>query len=76
MGKKVRLIKKTKVIMVGSYIQQDFGEKIKHHGFGVYDVENNDYKFIDIENDNPFMHFLINDINDIEDGKEELLNLG
>lgn len=63
-------------VMVGSFLQQDFGETIKHHGFGIYDVENNEYKFIDIENDNPFMHFLINDINDIDDGKEELLNLG
>jgi len=76
MGRKIKLVKKIPIIQIGSFLQQDFGETIKHHGFGIYDVENNEYKFIDIENDNPFMHFLINDINDIDDGKEELLNLG
>lgn len=76
MGKKIKLIKKTPIIQIGSHIQQDFGETIKRHGFGIYDVENDEYNFVDIENENPFMHFLINDINDIEDGKEELLNLG
>jgi len=63
-------------IMIGSLIQQDFGEKIKHHGYGIYNVENNEYKFYDIYNDSPFMFFSINDISDIENGKEELLNLG
>lgn len=67
---------KTKIIMVGSYIQQDFGETIKHHGFGVYDIENDKYTFNDVENETPFLHFEINDINDIENGQEKLLNLG
>lgn len=67
---------KSKGVMIGSLIQQNFGETIKHHGYGLYDVDNNDYKFIDLENEQPYLHFSITDIKDIEDGKEELLNLG
>jgi len=63
-------------IMIGSYVQQDFGENITYHGYGLYNVEKNEYSFHNIINESPFMHFLINDINDINDGKEELLNLG
>jgi hypothetical protein len=65
-----------KAIMVGSLIQQNFGETVKHHGYGIYDVESDEYKFYDLENENPFLHFSIKDIKDIEDGKEVHLNLG
>lgn len=67
---------KKKGIMIGSLIQQNFGETIKYHGYGVYDVEEDDYRFVDINSDRPFMHFKITDIKDIENEKEELLNLG
>lgn len=63
-------------VMIGSLIQQNFGETIKHHGYGVYDVETKQYDFIDLENEQPFMHFTISDINDIEDEKEKLVNAG
>lgn len=63
-------------VMVGSLIQQNFGETIKHHGYGVYDVETKKYDFIDLQNEQPFMHFTISDINDIEDEKEQLVNAG
>ena len=63
-------------IMVGSLIQQNFGETVKHHGYGIYDVETNEYTFHDLDNEQPFLHFLINDIKDIEDGKETHVNLG
>ena len=63
-----------KGVMVGSLIQQNFGESVRYHGYGVYDVEDNDYQFIDIESEQPFYHFIISDIKDIEDEKEELLN--
>lgn len=65
-----------KAIMVGSLIQQNFGETIKHHGYGIYDVEEDAYAFIDLPNEQPFLHFSISDIKDIENEKEELLNLG
>ena len=63
-------------IMVGSLIQQNFGETVKHHGYGVYDVESNEYEFHDLENAQPFLHFRINDIKDIENETEEHVNLG
>ena len=63
-------------IMVGSLIQQNFGETVKHHGYGVYNVTTNEYTFHDLPNEQPFLHFSINDIKDIENETEEHLNLG
>jgi len=63
-------------IMVGSLIQQNFGETVKHHGYGIYDVNTNEYEFHDLQNENPFLHFRINDIKDIENETEEHVNLG
>lgn len=68
--------KKIPVIYCGSMIQQGFGETIKHHGYGIYDVETDKYTFHDIENDNPFLYFKITDIEDINTNDEVLLNLG
>jgi DNA repair exonuclease SbcCD nuclease subunit len=65
-----------KAIMIGSLIQQNFGETVNHHGYGIYNVETNDYTFHNLENEQPFLHFNITDIKDIEDGKEELVNAG
>lgn len=65
-----------KAIMVGSLIQQNFGETIKHHGYGIYDIESDEYKFYDLPNEQPFLHFKITDIKDIDNEKEELLNVG
>jgi DNA repair exonuclease SbcCD nuclease subunit len=65
-----------KAIMIGSLIQQNFGETVNHHGYGIYDVETNEYTFHDLPNEQPFLHFNITDIKDIEDGKEELVNAG
>lgn len=63
-------------IMVGSLIQQNFGETVKHHGYGIYDVETSSYTFHDLPNEQPFLHFRINDIKDIENETEEHVNLG
>lgn len=63
-------------VMIGSMIQQNFGETVKHHGYGIYDVKTNKYDFFDLHNNQPFMHFSISDIKDIEDEKEELINIG
>ena len=73
---KVKIRKKIPIIYPSSLIQQNFGETIKHHGYGVYDVSTDDYKFVDIDNQQPYMHFKISDIKDIETDKEELLNAG
>lgn len=65
-----------RAVMVGSLIQQNFGETVKHHGYGIYDIENDKYDFHDLKNDQPFLHFSINDIKDIENESETLLNIG
>jgi DNA repair exonuclease SbcCD nuclease subunit len=65
-----------KAVMIGSLIQQNFGETIKHHGYGTYNVETDEYTFHDLKNEQPFLHFSINDIRDIENEKENLLNIG
>jgi hypothetical protein len=62
-------------IMIGSLIQQNFGETINHHGYGIYNVENNEHITIDLKNDQPFLHFTISDISDIENESEELVNV-
>jgi DNA repair exonuclease SbcCD nuclease subunit len=64
-----------KAIMIGSLVQQNFGETINHHGYGIYDVGENEYETYDIENEQPFLHFSISDISDIENGSEKLLNI-
>lgn len=63
-------------VMIGSLIQQDFGETVKNHGYGIYDVVNDEYKFYDLPNDKPFLHFNITDIKDIDNEREVLINLG
>lgn len=65
-----------KAVMIGSLIQQNFGETVKHHGYGIYDVEEDSYGFIDLPNEQPFLHFSISDIKDIENETEELVNVG
>jgi DNA repair exonuclease SbcCD nuclease subunit len=65
-----------KAVMVGSLIQQNFGETVKHHGYGIYNVETDEYNFHDLPNEQSFLHFTIKDIKDIEDGKEVHVNLG
>jgi len=60
--------------MVGSLIQQDKGERISKHGYGVYYVENNKYEFVDVFNPRPFIKFSIKSIEDIENESEILIN--
>lgn len=68
------LNEKTPIIQIGSTIQQNFGENVSNHGYGIYNIDTGQYEFIDIENDQPFLHFKITDIEDIENEKEQLVN--
>jgi len=63
-----------KAYMVGSTIQQNFGEKVRNHGFGIYNVEKDEYEFVDLVNPRPFLTFKITDIEDLEHGTEKLTN--
>jgi hypothetical protein len=60
--------------MVGSTIQQNYGETITKHGFGIYDVEKDDYSFVDLDNPRPFLSFKLSSYDDIESGSEKLAN--
>jgi DNA repair exonuclease SbcCD nuclease subunit len=63
-----------KAYMVGSTIQQNYGETITKHGFGIYNVEEDDYVFVDLNNPRPFLSFKLNSYEDIENGTEKLAN--
>ena len=63
-----------KAYMIGSTIQQNFGESITKHGYGVYDIENDEYDFIDLPNPKPFLKFRIESFDDLVNGTEKLLN--
>lgn len=76
MGKKIKLKKIVPIIQVGSFIQQNFGETVNYHGYGIYDLTKDEYSFHDLENEQPFLHFTIKDIQDIENEKETLVNRG
>lgn len=75
MEKKIKLRKKTKVIQIGSTIQQNFGETITNHGYGVFDLESDNYTFVDLPNPKPFITFKISSFEDLENGSEQLMNL-
>ena len=47
---KIKLKRKIPIIQIGSTIQQNFGETVKSHGYGIYDVENDKYNFVDLDN--------------------------
>lgn len=64
-----------KGVMVGSCIQQNFGESVNNHGYGIYDVETDEYKFVNLLNTKPFLKFSISSFEDIENGNEKLLNI-
>ena len=63
-----------KAYMVGSTICQNYGESIKNHGYGIFNLEDFSYTFRDLDNPQPFLSFKITDILDIEQEKEILTN--
>jgi len=66
---------KKKAYMVGSTIQQNYGETITKHGFGVYDIITDTYEFVDLNNPKPFLSFRIKSFDDIVNGTEKLANV-
>ena len=71
---KIKIKKQIPIIQVGSTIQQNYGETINKHGFGIYDVQKDEYKFVDLFNPKPFLSFKINSIDNLVDGTERLVN--
>lgn len=72
--KKIKIKRKIPIIQVGSFIQQNFGEKITKHGYGIYDVKQDKYDFVDLQNEKPFLSFFIDSIDCIEKETEKLVN--
>mgnify|MGYP000859381985 CR=1 FL=1 len=71
----VQNVKTGKGYMIGSPIQQNIGESIGRHGYGVYDVETKDYTYTDLFNPKPFLKFSIKSFEDIVNGTELLKNI-
>jgi hypothetical protein len=65
---------KKKAYMIGSTIQQNFGETVRNHGYGVYDVETDEYTFVDLPNPKPFLSFYINSFECLTEGTEKMVN--
>jgi len=70
-------VSETPVIMVGSLVQQNYGETISKHGFNIVHLSEdgkitND--FHDIENPIKYLTFKITDITDIDEDREFLVN--
>jgi DNA repair exonuclease SbcCD nuclease subunit len=63
-----------KAYMVGSTVQQNYGETINKHGFGIYELENDKYEFVDLKNPKPFLSFKLKSFDDIINGTEKLAN--
>lgn len=63
-----------KAYMIGSTIQQNFGESLTKHGYGIYQVDTDDYTFVDLPNPKPFLSFKITSYEDLQNGTEKLLN--
>ena len=67
-----------RIVYCSSIRQRDMGESINGHGFVVWDTEDAEdieYKYVDIPNPNGgFYKFVVNDVSDIQNDKEELLN--
>ncbi len=63
-----------KAYMIGSTICQNYGETITKHGYGIYDVEKDEYVTVDLENPKPFLSFRIKSFEDLENGTEQLVN--
>ena len=63
-----------KAYMVGSTIQQNFGETVRKHGYGIYNVDTDSYEFVDLDNPKPFLSFKIKSFDDLTTGTEKLVN--
>jgi len=63
-----------KAYMAGSFLQQNYGESLNNHGYGVYEVEKDEYTFVDLPNPKPFLKFKIESFEDLVNGTEKLLN--
>lgn len=61
-------------VMIGSTLQQGYGESVNNHGFGIYNIQTDKYDFVDLYNPKPFLSFKIKSYDDIFAGTEKMVN--
>ena len=66
--------KGTNITYCGSFIQQDFGERVTGHGYLLWDINHLDYKPYDIDTSYGYYVFKVDSLEDIKNGKEYLTN--
>lgn len=64
-----------KFVYPGSLFQQNAGENITGHGFVVWNLDNLEYKLVEVDNDYRIFRVVLDSYDDISDDKEELINL-
>lgn len=62
------------IVYPGSVVQKDYGESITQHGYVVWNIESDNYEFIDIPSDYGYYDFTVKSIEDIENDVEKLNN--
>ncbi len=73
MSKKIKICRKTPIVMPSSMIQQDFGEDPYNHGYVIWDIPTRKHELKKIESDYGFYTFKIKSIEDIETESERLV---
>lgn len=66
------------IIYPSSFIQQNFGETISCHGYCIVNIDEKgdiSYEFVDIESDYGLYDIQIHSIEDIDNDKEQLINI-
>lgn len=71
---RIKIKKQIPIVQIGSTIQQNYGENLKKHGFGILNVDTMEYETRDLFNPKPFLAFKIKSFEDIENGSEKLTN--
>lgn len=61
--------------MIGSTVQQNYGENLNKHGYGILNIETMEYETRDLFNPKPFLSFKIKSFEDIVSGNEILVNI-
>lgn len=63
------------IVFSGSFIQQDFGEKLYEHGYLIWDVEKRTHTQHNIQLDYGYYVFKIKSLDDLENETEKLMNV-
>lgn len=64
----------TEIVYSGSVVQKDYGESLTQHGYVIWNLEKDEYEFVDIPSDYGYYDFTVTSLEDIKDDKEVLNN--